>query len=65
MGVIDQLNKKGHSFQGMDFLFSGDIPNGAGLSSSASIETLTAFALNELYGLGYDRWDLVKLSAPI
>ena len=62
MGVIDQLNKKGHKFQGMDFLFSGDIPNGAGLSSSASIETLTAFALNEIFGLGYDRWELVKLS---
>ncbi|MGC9344987.1 MAG: galactokinase, partial [Bacteroidales bacterium] len=62
MGVIDQFNKKGIEFTGIDFLFSGDIPNGAGLSSSASIETVTAYALNEIFDLGYKKWDLVKLS---
>ncbi|MCF8380286.1 MAG: galactokinase [Bacteroidales bacterium] len=62
LAVIDQFNKKGHIFEGMDFLFSGEIPNGAGLSSSASVETVTAYALNEMYAMNYDRWDLVKLS---
>jgi galactokinase len=46
----------------VDLLYSGDIPNGAGLSSSASIEMVTAFAMNDLFGLGFDRMDLVKLS---
>lgn len=62
LGVIDQMQKLGLKPEGMDFLYSGEIPNGAGLSSSASIETLTAFALNEIYNLGIDRIELVKLS---
>lgn len=62
LGVIDQFKKKGIEFPGLDFLYSGDIPNGAGLSSSASIETVTAYALNELFNLGYQKWDLIKLS---
>ncbi len=62
LGVIDQLQKRGASIEGADFLFSGEIPNGAGLSSSASIETVTAYALNELFGLGESRLDIVKLS---
>ncbi|MFW5820902.1 MAG: galactokinase [Bacteroidota bacterium] len=61
MGVIDQFNKRGIRFTGLDFLFSGDIPNGAGLSSSASIETVTAFALNELFDLGFEKMEMVKL----
>ena len=62
LGVIDQYLKKGARFEGLDFLFSGEIPNGAGLSSSASIETVTAFALNEIFGLGDSRLDIIKLS---
>ncbi len=62
LGVIDQFQKKGMEFTGLDFLFSGEIPNGAGLSSSASIETVTAFALKEIFGLGESRLDIVKLS---
>ena len=61
MGVIDQFNQGGISFTGIDFLFSGDIPNGAGLSSSASIETVTAFALNEIFELGFEKMEMVKL----
>jgi galactokinase len=62
LGVIDQFNQKGIVLTGLDFLFSGDIPNGAGLSSSASIETVTAFALNEIFDLGFTKMELVKLS---
>ena len=62
LGVIDQFMKKEIDFPGLDFLFSGDIPNGAGLSSSASIETVTAIALNEMFNLGFERMELVKLS---
>lgn len=62
LGVIAELRKKGHAIKGTDFLFSGDIPNGAGLSSSASVEMATAVALNDLYQLGEPQLELVKLS---
>ncbi|MCB8998827.1 MAG: galactokinase [Bacteroidales bacterium] len=62
LGVIDQFSKLGVSFTGLDFLFSGDIPNGAGLSSSASIEMVTAACINELFSVGINMVSLVKLS---
>lgn len=43
---------------GFNLVFGGDIPQGAGLSSSAALECATAFALNELYGLGIPRLDI-------
>jgi galactokinase len=61
LGVIDQLMRRNISMRGFDLLYSGDIPNGAGLSSSASIEMATAVALNEMLGAGIDRMDLVKI----
>lgn len=62
LGVIDQIQKAGKKPTGCDFLFYGEIPNGAGLSSSASVETVTAYALNEIFGFGMERMELVKLS---
>jgi galactokinase len=62
VGVLNEFRKKAREIEGVDMLFSGDIPNGAGLSSSASIEMVTAFAMNELFSFGFDRMDLVKLS---
>lgn len=62
LGVIDQFRQKGIAPAGFDMLFAGDIPNGAGLSSSASIEMVTAYALNELLGGGMMVLDLIKLS---
>lgn len=61
LGVINQFKKRGYSVSGFDFLFAGDIPNGAGLSSSASIELVTAVAINELLSLGLERLELVKM----
>ena len=60
LGVIDRLIKAGHIPGGVDMMFWGNIPIGSGLSSSASIEVVTAFALNELMGAGISRLDLVK-----
>ncbi|MBQ5997681.1 MAG: galactokinase [Bacteroidales bacterium] len=62
LGVINELLAAGLNPSGQDLLYAGNIPNGAGLSSSASIEVLTAYAFNELYGLGLDRIELVKAS---
>ncbi|GAC1304918.1 MAG: galactokinase [Mucilaginibacter sp.] len=65
LGIIDYFLRDGHQLRGMDMLFYGDIPISSGLSSSASIEVVTAFALNELLNCGYSKLDLVKLSKSV
>ena len=62
VGVLNELRKTAREIEGLDLLYSGDIPNGAGLSSSASIEMVTAFTMNHIFGFGLDRMELVKLS---
>lgn len=62
-GVIEVLQKHGYPIdQGVDFLYFGNIPNSSGLSSSASLEVLTAFILKTLFGLGLDFIEAAKLS---
>lgn len=54
-GVIWTLKKKGYNVTtGMDILYHGNIPNGSGLSSSASIEILTGFVLKDMYNFSFD-----------
>jgi galactokinase len=62
LGVINEFIKRGIKLSGLEFLYYGDVPNGAGLSSSASIEMVTAVALNELFNSAFDTIDLVKMS---
>jgi galactokinase len=62
LGVFEQFIEKGIPISGMELLFYGDIPSNAGLSSSASIEVVTAFALNHILNGGLDLLDLVKMS---
>lgn len=62
LGVMNEFMKKGIELKGMEMLYYGDIPNGSGLSSSASIEVVTAYALNTLLESGFDKIDLVKMS---
>lgn len=62
VGVIDQFQKRGYWLKGLNVLYYGDIPNGSGLSSSASIEVVTAYALNELNRCEISKIDLVKIS---
>ncbi len=61
LGVISELTKAGVKMEGFDLLFSGNIPNKSGLSSSASIELVTAVALNDLMNLEISRIDLVRI----
>ena len=61
-GVVDQFLKAGHRLGGFNCVFGGDIPIGAGMSSSAAIEGGLAFALNVLSGLKLDSLTLVKLA---
>ena len=51
LGMIHQLLQEGHTVSGLDMLFYGNLPIGAGLSSSASIEVLTGYAFSELFQL--------------
>jgi galactokinase len=62
-GVIAAIMQAGHQVpNGFDVAFYGNIPNGAGLSSSASIELATAVMLNELFQLGLYQVELVKFA---
>jgi galactokinase len=62
LGVVDEFKQMGIEVPGLDLYVHGDIPPGAGLSSSASIEVVTAFALNELLQAGLSDIELIKLS---
>lgn len=62
LGVLDQFTKRGVSLDGFDCLYSGNVPNGAGLSSSASIEVVTAYALNQLLNTDLSLLELVRIS---
>lgn len=62
LGVINEFLKRGIRLSGMELLYFGDVPNGAGLSSSASIEMVTAVALNEVFQAGLPTIELVKMS---
>ncbi|SHK11392.1 galactokinase [Hathewaya proteolytica DSM 3090] len=62
-GVIKTLKDAGYKVGGMELLISGDIPNGAGLSSSASLEVLVAYIINVLFNdCRISLVDLAKLS---
>jgi len=61
MGVTKTLQDLGYKIdQGFDILLYGNIPNGSGLSSSASVELVTGVMLESLFGFNMDRVDLVK-----
>lgn len=62
LGVVDQLQKRGYTISGFNLNIEGDVPIGSGLSSSAAVECATAFALNELFGLGIDKKDLALIA---
>ena len=60
-GVIDVLRKHGYDVnKGFDLFVYGNIPNGAGLSSSASLELLMAVMMNDIYDFNIYRVELVK-----
>ena len=60
-GVCREIIKRGGNIQGVDTVFAGDVPLGAGMSSSAALESTYAFALNELFDLNIDKFELAKI----
>ncbi|MDR1402294.1 MAG: galactokinase [Tannerellaceae bacterium] len=60
-GVCREIIKRGGTISGFDTAFAGDVPLGAGMSSSAALESVYAFALNDLFSLGVDPFELAKI----
>lgn len=60
-GVCREIQKRGGVIGGFDTAFAGDVPLGAGMSSSAALESTFANALNELFSLGIDRFELARI----
>ena len=60
-GVCRETIKRGGQIQGFDTVFAGDVPLGAGMSSSAALESTYAFALNDLFSLNIDKFELAKI----
>lgn len=61
-GVVWALREAGHPVAGADVHLTSTVPTGAGLSSSAALEVVTALALNDLFGLGLSRPELARLA---
>ncbi|GKX65771.1 galactokinase [Inconstantimicrobium mannanitabidum] len=65
-GMIQTLKNQGHTIdKGMDILFFGEIPNGAGLSSSASIELVSGVLLRGMFNLDVEMLDLIKAGKAV
>ncbi|AHM61935.1 galactokinase [Flammeovirgaceae bacterium 311] len=62
LGVVDQLQKGGYQLGGFDCVFGGDIPIGAGLSSSAALECGAGYALSQLFGLKVEKQQLIRFA---
>ena len=60
-GVCREIIKRGGKIGGFDTAFAGDVPLGAGMSSSAALESTYAFALNDLFNLNIDKFELAKI----
>ena len=60
-GVCRETLKRGGKVEGFDTVFAGDVPLGAGLSSSAALESCFAYAIDTINGNGFDRFELAKI----
>lgn len=58
-GIVQEMRKRGVDVKGFNTAFSGDVPLGAGMSSSAALESCFAFAINDLFGENkVDKWEM-------
>ena len=62
LGVLHQINLLSDKLKGFDCVIESHLPVGSGVSSSAALECGLAFGLNELFQIGLDKWEIIKLS---
>lgn len=62
LGVLSEISQISDNLKGFDCEIESKVPVGSGVSSSAALECGLAFGLNELFNLGLDKWQLIKLS---
>ncbi len=62
LGIVRELQQNGCHVGGFNLIFDGDIPIGAGLSSSAAVECASIFALNAVFQLGIFRLDMARMA---
>ena len=62
LGVLNEISKRTDKLKGFDCVLESNVPIGSGVSSSAAMECGLAFGLNELFGLGLSKMDIVELS---
>ncbi len=60
-GVCREIEKRGGKIGGFDTVFAGDVPLGAGMSSSAALESTFAYALNDLWDLKFEKFELARI----
>lgn len=61
LGVVHEMQGDGKSLEGFDCVFSGSLPQGGGMSSSAAITAGLAFGLNDIFQLGYSRMEMAVI----
>ncbi len=62
LGVVSEIQKKGVNLAPFNIVFGGDIPGGAGLSSSAALENSIVYGLNEVFRLGLTKKEMIFIS---
>lgn len=62
LGVIDEIQKLGEKLQGFNLMFTGNIPQGSGLSSSAALEVVTVLAITDLHKIKIDGVEMALLA---
>jgi galactokinase len=62
LGVVAEIQNRSKTIGNFNLAFGGDIPGGAGMSSSAALENSVAYGLNELFNLGLSKHDMILIS---
>lgn len=62
LGVVAEIKKRNKTISNFNIVFKGDIPSGAGMSSSAALENSVVFGLNELFNLGLTKQEMILIS---